>query len=126
MARQGFQIDGVRLGRRRTELALTQQLLADKAHIHRTTLAKIEGGSRSVSLQIVERLAAVLGCSREWLLGEPEQADEFDLARDRIASAMTKMADGFEDFTAAVEALEQRARDVAAGVHDQSGEEVRA
>lgn len=44
----------------RTERGLTQQALADKAKIHRVYLAMIEGGSRSPSLEILERIAKSL------------------------------------------------------------------
>ena len=51
--------DAVR--KRREELGLTQEDLAEKAAIHRTYLSDIERGSRNVSLINIERLAAALG-----------------------------------------------------------------
>lgn len=45
---------------RREELGLTQEDLADKAHIHRTYLSDIERGTRNLSLVNIERLAAAL------------------------------------------------------------------
>src|SRR4051794_37155984 len=45
---------------RREELGLTQEDLAEKAHIHRTYLSDIERGSRNLSLINIERLAAAL------------------------------------------------------------------
>ena len=45
---------------RREVLGLTQEDLAEKAHIHRTYLSDIERGSRNVSLINIERVAAGL------------------------------------------------------------------
>lgn len=53
--------DAVR--RRREELGLTQEDLANKAEIHRTHLSDIERGSRNVSLINIEHLAHTLDLS---------------------------------------------------------------
>ena len=45
---------------RREELNVTQETLAAKAGIHRTYLSDIECGTRNVSLENIERLAAAL------------------------------------------------------------------
>jgi transcriptional regulator with XRE-family HTH domain len=45
---------------RREELGLTQEDLAEKAHIHRTYLSDIERGTRNVSLINIERVATAL------------------------------------------------------------------
>ena len=45
---------------RREQLGLTQEDLADRAHIHRTYLSDIERGSRNISLINIERLALAL------------------------------------------------------------------
>jgi transcriptional regulator with XRE-family HTH domain len=45
---------------RREELELTQEELAERAHLHRTYLSDIERGSRNVSLINIERMAAAL------------------------------------------------------------------
>lgn len=120
MGRTGQILDGQRLGQARIAADLKQGELADRVGIHRVTLTKIENGA-PCSLELLERLAAELDVKREWLLGEPEAVDEFELARERMASAMAKIADGFEDFTSAVEALERRAREAA---YDSGGIEV--
>lgn len=52
---------------RREELQLTQEDLADKAHIHRTYLSDIERGSRNVALVNIERLAGALSLSMSQL-----------------------------------------------------------
>ena len=85
------------------ERPLSQQELANRVGIHRVTLAKIESGDARVSLEVLERLAAELGKSREHLLGEPEQIDEFERARER-------MADALDSFSEAVDLLQRRIR----------------
>jgi len=51
---------GYAVKRRREDLDLTQEELADRAGIHRTYLSDIERGSRNPSLVNIERLAAAL------------------------------------------------------------------
>jgi DNA-binding XRE family transcriptional regulator len=51
---------GLAVKRRREELGLTQEDLADRAAIHRTYLSDIERGTRNVSLINVASLAAAL------------------------------------------------------------------
>jgi transcriptional regulator with XRE-family HTH domain len=46
--------------RMRIARGLSQQVLADKAKIHRVYLAKIEGGARTPSLEMLDRLAKAL------------------------------------------------------------------
>ena len=85
--------------------------------MHRVTLTKIENGA-PCSLELLERLARELNVSREWLLGEPETIDELELARERVTAAMGKLAEGFDDFTDAVQALQRRARDAGADLDE--------
>lgn len=54
---------------RRLALDLTQEVLAEKAELHRTYIADIERGFRNVSLRNIEKLAVALGCSIETLFG---------------------------------------------------------
>ncbi len=59
---------GQALRRRRTVLGFTQELLAEKADLHRTYVADIERGKRNVSLKNVEKLAKALGLSMAELM----------------------------------------------------------
>ena len=58
---------------RRIALDLTQEVLAEKAELHRTYIADIERGTRNVSLQNIEKLARALGCSLETLFADVEK-----------------------------------------------------
>ncbi len=49
--------------KRRMELDLSQERLAERAELHRTYIADIERGVRNVSLKNIERLARALGVS---------------------------------------------------------------
>jgi transcriptional regulator with XRE-family HTH domain len=51
---------GYAVKRRREELGLTQEDLAERAGIHRTYLSDVERGARNLSLVNIERLAAAL------------------------------------------------------------------
>ena len=48
---------------RREALGLTQEDLADRAHIHRTYLSDVERGTRNLSLVNIERFAIALDMS---------------------------------------------------------------
>ncbi|HEV7887621.1 MAG TPA: helix-turn-helix transcriptional regulator [Acidimicrobiales bacterium] len=54
----------VELGRRvrklRTELGMSQEKLAEKAHVHRTYVGSLERGERNVALINIVRLAEAL------------------------------------------------------------------
>ena len=57
----------VRFGRavrkRRQELGISQEELADRAGIHRTYVGDVERGERNIALQNIERLAKALSVS---------------------------------------------------------------
>lgn len=57
----------VRFGRavrkRRQELGISQEDLADRAGIHRTYVGDVERGERNIALQNIEKLAKALGVS---------------------------------------------------------------
>lgn len=47
----------------RTQRGITQESLAERANVHRTYICDLEGGTRNVSLEIIERLARALEIS---------------------------------------------------------------
>ena len=58
---------------KRLSLDLTQEMLAEKAELHRTYIADIERGTRNVSLRNIEKLAVALDCSLETLFADVEK-----------------------------------------------------
>jgi transcriptional regulator with XRE-family HTH domain len=51
---------GASISKRRIELGLSQEELADKAHVHRTYVSDVERGVRNVSILTLERMAQAL------------------------------------------------------------------
>jgi len=49
--------------RRRRDLGLSQEALAERANLHRTYVTDIERGSRNISIESISKLAAALGVS---------------------------------------------------------------
>ena len=64
---------GTAVKRRREKLGLSQEKLADRAHLHRTYLGSVERGERNVSLKNIVLIASALRISPSELLGEAEQ-----------------------------------------------------
>jgi len=51
---------GRAIKKRRTELGISQEELAERADLHRTYIADIERGTRNVSLENIEKLTKAL------------------------------------------------------------------
>ncbi len=54
---------GLAVRKRRSELGLSQELLAERSDLHRTYVADIERGARNPSLVAIEKLTKGLGVS---------------------------------------------------------------
>lgn len=51
---------GAAIRKRRQELNISQEELADRAGLHRTYVSDIERGARNISLENIERIAGAL------------------------------------------------------------------
>jgi transcriptional regulator with XRE-family HTH domain len=61
---------GQRLRSAREALGLSQEALAERADIHRTYVAQIEGGKRNVAVNNMQRLAEAVGMEL-WMMLKP-------------------------------------------------------
>lgn len=85
-------MNGALIGRRRTEMGLTQAELASRVGIHWVTQSNIENGKALVSLELVERFADEIEVSREQLLGEPDaEAASMTAATADFAQAIDRL-----------------------------------
>ena len=64
---------GLAIRKIRTGAKVSQEALAQKAKLHRTTMSEIERGISNVSIDIVERIAKALGVKVSQLLAEAEK-----------------------------------------------------
>ncbi len=92
---------GQQVAKRRKELALSQEELAEKAGMSRAYISLIERGEVSnLSTNILDKLAIALGISFGQLIGQPEQSDllippglrEFALAEGLSVETVDKLA----------------------------------
>ncbi|MBA2312209.1 MAG: helix-turn-helix transcriptional regulator [Actinobacteria bacterium] len=78
-----------RLREIRTELGLTLQQIADRAHIDVSTLSRLESGKRRLTLDHLPGLAAALGVTLEELVGPSVPRDPRVRSRSRTCDGMT-------------------------------------
>ncbi|HEX5275191.1 MAG TPA: helix-turn-helix domain-containing protein [Candidatus Rubrimentiphilum sp.] len=88
---------------RRAENRISQADLADKARVARQTISKIESGEGNVTVQVLERIAAVLGCGVEELF-KPRSGPADDAELERRANAP---ASEFIDARALLDAIDE-------------------
>jgi CheY-like chemotaxis protein len=73
-------------------MGISQEMLAERADLHRTYLAGIEGGARNVTLRIVDKLARALGVPAATLLSLPHGSAVKD-ANPRLEPADREFVD---------------------------------
>lgn len=64
---------GSNIRRLRQRMGLSQEALADSAHLHRTYVGAIERGERNVSAENIAKIAAALGTEPHILLKKGRQ-----------------------------------------------------
>jgi transcriptional regulator with XRE-family HTH domain len=68
---------GEKVQRLRLERKMTQQELADRAGISQPVISRLEREARAnVNADVLKRLAQVLGCTTDYLVGMHEDEDE--------------------------------------------------
>ncbi|HUY34191.1 MAG TPA: helix-turn-helix transcriptional regulator [Pirellulales bacterium] len=72
MRHSGLKQFGARVRTLREKAGLSQEALADKAHIHRTYIGGVERGERNLGLKNVLRIATALGVPPAKLFEGPE------------------------------------------------------
>lgn len=60
----------LRLKELRKESKLTQSQLAQYLGVDQSMITRLEDGSRSLSVSLIEKLCSLFGCTEEYLLGE--------------------------------------------------------
>ncbi len=73
---------GERIKSRRKELRITQKELGDRIGFTKSSISRIEHGSRVVSIENINKIASVLEVDQKWLLG---WTDEVQFSRDQLA-----------------------------------------
>jgi transcriptional regulator with XRE-family HTH domain len=69
---------GARIRRRRVGEGLTQQQLADRLQLARTSITNVEGGNQPLSAWLLWRISDILRCSPMDLLPTPAEVPETD------------------------------------------------
>jgi transcriptional regulator with XRE-family HTH domain len=64
---------GLLVRKRRQAVSMSQELLADRARLHRTYISLLERGLRMPSILVVQQLAKALDTSMASLIGELER-----------------------------------------------------
>lgn len=79
---------GQRILQKRKELNLSQEELARRVGVDRTTVAKWESGSNNLKQSVVKKLADALECSPVWLVGldNPDIMIEFEATMNTMTT----------------------------------------
>lgn len=98
-------LTGKRIREKRIELGLSQDELAKKLNVNRTTVAKWESGDNNLKQSKVVSIAKALDCSPTWLIGLNEDEMEF-VNKEQILKNITSYMDRFNAYYQSVSAIE--------------------
>jgi len=73
---------GAEIKRRRIELGISQERLAERANLHRTYVSDVEAGKRNPSLASIQRLTLALGASLGAIFASVEDGTKAPVAGD--------------------------------------------
>lgn len=62
----------IRLRQLRKESKITQEQLAKYLDLDQTMITKMENGTRSLSVSLIEKICSLFGCSDAYLMGEDD------------------------------------------------------
>lgn len=65
-------VKNIRIKQLRKESKITQEQLAQYLEVDQTLIAKLENGTRSLNITIIEKLCNLFGCTEKYLLGEDD------------------------------------------------------
>ena len=115
---RGYTVDHLRVAQARMALTgkdgepLTQRAAAEEVlGVNPVTLNRIENGKAKVSLELLDRMAALYGVTKEWLLGEPEDADDVEAAREALADSIRALHETTGRFSELMDVLDARLRE---------------
>lgn len=66
-------IESIRLKQLRKESKITQEQLANYLDVDQTMIAKLENGTRSLNISLIEKICNLFGCSDAYLMGEDDE-----------------------------------------------------
>lgn len=64
---------GKRIKSLRKESRLTQEQLAEFLNIDQSMVTKLENGTRSLTITLLDKICSLFGCTEEFLLGESNE-----------------------------------------------------
>lgn len=62
----------IRLKQLRKESKITQEQLAQYLDVDQTMITKMENGTRSLNVTLIEKICNLFGCSEDYLMGEDD------------------------------------------------------
>ena len=63
----------LRLKELRKESKITQEQLAKYLNVDQSLVTKLENGSRSLNVSLIDKICSLFGCTEEYLLGDSEE-----------------------------------------------------